>query len=66
MSDVAIKLLREAARQQERVKALPALDQILLFALERQYLGTGAFNDVFLEQTELLASEDLIPGCAAG
>ncbi len=61
MSQDALKLLVDAAREQEKIanKYLPALDEILLFSLERKYLGLGAFTDIFLEQSALLKSEDL-------
>ena len=61
MSQDALKLLIDAAREQELIanKYLPALDEILLFSLERKYLGVGAFTDIFLEQSERLESEDL-------
>jgi len=59
MGNNTAKLLRETARSQEISGNLPSLDQILLFALERQYLGLGEFKDIILEQSGELTKEDM-------
>ena len=51
MKDAAVRLLRESARAQEQLAdCAPAIDDILLFALERRYLGLGEFRNIILEQ----------------
>jgi len=61
MSKEALDLLIKAAQEQEAIANgyVPALDEILLFSLERKYLGIDRFSDLFLEQSEQLKSEDL-------
>jgi hypothetical protein len=60
MSKAAIKLLRDAALDQEKIaKCMPALDDILIFALERRYLGVGEFRECILEQKQKLQHDDL-------
>lgn len=61
MSNDALQLLRKAAQDQEAIASqiAPALDDILLFSLERRYLGVGRVTDLFLEQSALLEKEDL-------
>ena len=63
MSNDALKLLQKAALDQQAIanRIAPALDDILLFSLERRYLGVGRFKDLYLEQSRLLEKEDL-PG----
>lgn len=61
MSDAAIKILRESARAQEQIKnCAPAFDDILLFALERRYLGIPEFREIIIDQQQSLDSAFLI------
>ena len=61
MSKEAVDLLNKVASDQKSIVAnvMPALDEILLFALERKYLDLDRFNDLFIEQREELKKHDL-------
>ena len=61
MSKEAVELLKKAASDQKALTAnvMPALHEILLFALERKYLDLDRFNDLFIEQKDQLQKHDL-------
>lgn len=62
MSAEARKLLGDLAREQLSLSkgAIPALDEILLFALERKYLEIDRFDNLVLEQEGQLEKDPIV------